>query len=82
MEISLNLLDIKNTLAIIAVCSKRGVFESSELSSVGTVVDKLSAFVAQEEAKHQESQETEKQPSSKESQMSSINEAEETEETS
>jgi hypothetical protein len=41
----INLGDFNAVIRIIDVASKRGAFEGAELSSVGAVRDKLSAFV-------------------------------------
>ena len=37
--------DVANAVAIIDICVKRGAIEGSELSAVGSVRDKLVAFV-------------------------------------
>jgi hypothetical protein len=37
--------DVANAIAIIDICVKRGAIEGSELSAVGSVRDKLAAFV-------------------------------------
>lgn len=44
-NIDINLGDFNAVIRIIDVASKRGAFEGAELSSVGSVRDKLSAFV-------------------------------------
>jgi hypothetical protein len=44
-NIDINLGDFNAVIRIIDVASKRGAFEGTELSSVGAVRDKLSAFV-------------------------------------
>lgn len=41
----LSIQDIANAVAIIDICVKRGAIEGSELTAVGSVRDKLSAFV-------------------------------------
>lgn len=43
---SLNLSDIRMSVEIIALCAQRGAFKAEELSTVGTVYDRLTAFLA------------------------------------
>jgi hypothetical protein len=42
---SLNIQDIVGLLSIVDVASRRGAFRAEELSSVGQVYDKVSAFL-------------------------------------
>jgi hypothetical protein len=41
----ITLVDLQNTLRIIDVAAERGAFKGGELSSVGSVRDKLAAFL-------------------------------------
>lgn len=43
---SLGLNDIAFLLQIVEICSKRGAFNADEMTSVGTVYDKVKSFVA------------------------------------
>lgn len=43
---SITLTDLKNVLVLIDLCSQRGAFRGPELSSVATLHDKISAFLA------------------------------------
>ena len=47
--ISLNLSDIRLSAEIIATCTQRGAFKAEELTTVGTVYDRLAAFLAANE---------------------------------
>ena len=47
-KIDITAQDISNAVAIIDICVKRGAIEGSELTTVGTIRDKLSAYVKQE----------------------------------
>lgn len=42
----LHITDLQNLRAIVEVAAKRGAFAANELTSVGAVFDKLSAFLA------------------------------------
>ena len=44
-NLSISIQDVANAVAIIDICVKRGAIEGSELTAVGGVRDKLSAFV-------------------------------------
>lgn len=44
-KLNLSIQDIANAIAIIDICVKRGAIEGGELSAVGSVRDKLVAFV-------------------------------------
>jgi hypothetical protein len=43
---SLGLADIGFLIQIVEICSQRGAFKADELTSVGTVYDKVKAFLA------------------------------------
>jgi hypothetical protein len=43
---SLGIADIAFLLQIVEVCSQRGAFKADEMTSVGTVYDKVKAFIA------------------------------------
>lgn len=43
---SLSIQDLKVAADIINICTQRGAFRANELSSVGTLFDRLSAFLA------------------------------------
>lgn len=47
-KIEITTQDIRNAVAIIDVCVKRGAIEGSELTTVGTIRDKLDSYVKQE----------------------------------
>lgn len=47
--LALNLSDIKLSAEIIATCTQRGAFKAEELTTVGTVYDRLAAFLAASE---------------------------------
>jgi len=42
---SLNLSDIRASAEIIAICTQRGAFKAEELTTVGSVYDRLTAFL-------------------------------------
>lgn len=42
----INIVDLRNAVKIIDIAAERGAFKGQELSSVGSVRDKLAAFVA------------------------------------
>jgi hypothetical protein len=42
----LGLADIAFLLQIVEICSQRGAFKADELTSVGTVYDKVKAFIS------------------------------------
>lgn len=45
VNLGLSTQDVANAVSIIDICVKRGAIEGSELSAVGSVRDKLVAFV-------------------------------------
>lgn len=47
---SITINDMKNVLMVIDVCTQRGAFRGNELTSIGMLHDKVSAFVADAEA--------------------------------
>ena len=49
--------DLQFMLQIIEICTQRGAFKGSELTNVGTVRDKLAAFVAANTPKQDEPEE-------------------------
>lgn len=63
-EITLN--DFANIVRIIDVASRRGAFEGKELSSVGSVRDKVEAFVVHYAPKQDQDQAENGQPESSE----------------
>ena len=63
-EITLN--DFANIVRIIDVASRRGAFEGKELSSVGSVRDKVEAFVVHYAPKQDQGQSENGQPESSE----------------
>jgi len=52
--VGISLADIAAALQIIDVAAKRGAFEGSELTQVGTVRDRLVAFVIAQSPKEEE----------------------------
>lgn len=52
-EINLTIQDIANAVAIIDTCVKRGAFEGSEITSVGSVRDKFVLFIEKNKAAEQ-----------------------------
>lgn len=50
-QISITLNDLKNMLMVIDVCTQRGAFRGNELTSIGQLNDRITAFVADAEAK-------------------------------
>lgn len=48
-NITINLQDMKNILVLIDLCTQRGAFRGSELSSVGQLYEKITKFVEQTE---------------------------------
>ena len=52
--VGISLADIAAALQIIDVAAKRGAFEGSELTQVGTVRDRLAAFVIAQSPKEEE----------------------------
>jgi len=53
---NLNIADLVNVLHIINTCASRGVFQASELSSVGGLYDRLHAFLTASGALNQTNQ--------------------------
>jgi len=51
--------DLANVYAIIDLASKRGAFQASELSAVGSVANKVKAFVDHVQAQQAEAEGTE-----------------------
>lgn len=49
--VAITLNDLKNMLMVIDVCTQRGAFRGTELTSIGQLHDRLSVFVADAEAK-------------------------------
>lgn len=47
-KIEITTQDIRNAIAIIDICVKRGAIEGSEMSAIGTIRDKLDLYVKQE----------------------------------
>lgn len=43
---SLNIADLANVLQLIRTCASRGAFQAEEMSSVGSLYDRLHAFLA------------------------------------
>lgn len=48
-NISISLQDMKNILVLIDLCTQRGAFRGSELSSIGQLYEKITGFVEQTE---------------------------------
>lgn len=70
---SVNISDLESVVRIIDAASERGAFKGSELSSVGTVRDKIANFLTQVAARQAEAAEaakaaeaTQEAPSTKE----------------
>lgn len=49
-KIEITTQDIRNAVAIIDICVKRGAIEGNELTTVGMIRDKLDSYVKQETA--------------------------------
>ncbi len=47
-KIEITAQDIRNAVAIIDVCVKRGAIQGDEMTTVGTIRDKLDSYVKQE----------------------------------
>lgn len=45
-DIEITLVDLKNVLVLIDLCTQRGAFRGPELSSVASLYDKINNFVA------------------------------------
>jgi hypothetical protein len=58
----ITLVDLQNTLRIIDVAAERGAFKGGELTSVGSVRDKLAAFLEANLPKEEEAKEGEGEP--------------------
>lgn len=43
---TLNIADLANVLQLIRTCASRGAFQAEEMSSVGSLYDRLHAFLA------------------------------------
>ena len=57
-KVNISLSDIANCINIIDIVSQRGAFKGSELTSVGTLRDKLNLFVDQNNKEEENSNET------------------------
>ena len=57
VNISLN--DIVNVVSLIDIVSSRGAFKGTELTSVGTIRDKLALFIEQNKQKEESSKDLE-----------------------